>query len=352
MKQFDYSKKILGVIAFCCFIGCQEAPKEDNTLVVQGEIQANTTWTANKNYILNQQVTVPDGVTLTIEPGTVIKANPGEAPYVSMLVIARGGKIIAKGTADQPIIFTSINDNLDTENGVASALNKEDVGLWGGIIILGKAPVSLPNEDKETFYVGLDPNDKSSYYGGETMDDSSGELEYVSIRHGGIFIGTGSESNGLTLCGVGSSTKINHLEIFANQDDGIELFGGNVNVDNLIVHASGDDAIDIDEGYTGTISNFLVELTERSDNAVEISGGQGGNAGAFVLSNGTINGMGTELESIYSIDDKAEGTLSNVIATNLDGATSAITTNEKVKVETSENKSENLDFTWTRAKQK
>ena len=351
MRQLNLTKKLLGALVFCGFIGCQDAPKENTILVVQGEIQADTTWSAEKSYILDQQVTVPAGVTLTIEPGTVIKANAGEAPTVSMLVIARGGKLMAKGTAEQPIIFTSINDNLDKENDIASALSQEDVGLWGGIIILGNAPVSLANGDEETFYVGLDPNDKSSYYGGNKTDDGSGELEYVSIRHGGIFIGTGSESNGLTLCGVGSGTIINHIEIFANQDDGVELFGGSVNVDNLIVHASGDDAIDIDEGYTGTISNFLVELTDRSDNAVEISGGQGDSAGAFALSNGIIDGKGAENSNIYSIDEKAEGTLTNIVATNLEDASGSLASNDKVKVETKDNKKASLDFNWTRAKQ-
>ena len=352
MRQYNFPKKLIAALILCGFIGCQEAPKEDKTVVVQGNIEADTTWTADKNYVLDQQVTVPSGVTLTIEPGTVIKANAGEAPSVSMLVVARGGKIMAKGTAEAPIIFTSINDNLDKENNIASALNQEDVGLWGGIIILGNAPVSLANGDKETFYVGLDPNEKSSYYGGDQNEDNSGEMEYVSIRHGGIFIGTGSESNGLTLCGVGANTKINHLEIYANQDDGIELFGGSVNVSNLIVHASGDDAIDIDEGYTGTISNFLVELTERSDNALEISGGQGESAGAFTLSNGTIDGGGLEEGNVYSIDEKAEGKINNILAKNVNEGAAMIASNEKVTVEKSEEQQAELNFDWARARQK
>lgn len=351
MKLFNTSAKLLGIIIVSILIGCQQKPKKEETLVIQGNIMADTIWTADKNYVLDQQVTVPSGVTLTIEPGTVIKANAGEAPNVSMLVIARGGKIMAKGTAEQPIIFTSINDNIDKENDITSALNQEDVGLWGGIIILGNAPVSLSNGDEESFYVGLDPNESSSYYGGDDVEDGSGEMEYVSIRHGGIFIGTGSESNGLTLCGVGSKTKINHIEVYANQDDGIELFGGNVDVSHLIVHASGDDAIDIDEGYTGTISNFLVELTERSDNAIEISGGQGENAGEFSLSNGKIHGMGKNDKSVYSIDDKAKGKLVNVFSTNTGDDAVMLASNQNVTVEENDNKMGDLNFEWARAKQ-
>ena len=274
MKHFYLPKTLFFGLVLSLMISCQESPKEDNTVTISGDITEDSQWTADKNYILNQQVTVLPGVTLTIEPGTVIKANAAEAPRVSMLVVARGGKLMAQGTAEKPIIFTSINDNLDPANGVKSALLNTDVGLWGGIIILGNAPVSLDNEEDQTFYIGLDPANDNSYYGGENKEDNSGVIEYVSIRHGGVFMGTGSESNGLTLCGVGAKTTLNQIEIFANQDDGIEFFGGTANVSNLIVHASADDAIDIDEGYTGSISNFLIELVEDTDNAIEINGGQ------------------------------------------------------------------------------
>ena len=148
-------------------ISCRESPKEDSTITISGDITEDSLWTSNHNYVLNQQVTITPGVTLKIEPGTVIKANAGEAPMVSMLVVARGGKLMAQGTAEKPIIFTSINDNLDPANGVKSSLHNTDVGLWGGIIILGDSPVSLDNGDDQTFYIGLDPANDNSYYGGE-----------------------------------------------------------------------------------------------------------------------------------------------------------------------------------------
>ena len=166
MKHFYLLKTIIFVLFLSLTISCQESPKEDNTVTISGDITEDSQWTADKNYILNQQVTVLPGVTLTIEPGTVIKANAAEAPRVSMLVVARGGKLMAQGTAEKPIIFTSINDNLDPANGVKSALLNTDVGLWGGIIILGNAPVSLDNEEDQTFYIGRSSND-NSYYGGE-----------------------------------------------------------------------------------------------------------------------------------------------------------------------------------------
>lgn len=197
MKHFYLLKTIFSVLFISLMISCRESPKEDSTITISGDITEDSLWTSNHNYVLNQQVTITPGVTLKIEPGTVIKANAGEAPMVSMLVVARGGKLMAQGTAEKPIIFTSINDNLDPANGVKSSLHNTDVGLWGGIIILGDSPVSLDNGDDQTFYIGLDPANDNSYYGGENEEDNSGVLEYVSIRHGGVFMGTGSESNGL-----------------------------------------------------------------------------------------------------------------------------------------------------------
>ena len=351
MKHFYLPKTLFFGLVLSLMISCQESSKEDNTITISGDITEDSQWTADKNYILDQQVTVLPGATLTIESGTVIKANAGEAPMVSMLVVARGGKLMAQGTAEKPIIFTSINDNLNPANGVKSALLNTDVGLWGGIIILGNAPVSLDNRDDQTFYIGLDPANDNSYYGGENEEDNSGVLEYVSIRHGGVFMGTGSESNGLTLCGVGAKTTLNQIEIFANQDDGIEFFGGTVNVSNLIVHGSADDAIDIDEGYAGTISNFLIQLVEDSDNAIEINGGEEGQAGDFTLNNGLIDGMGLASAAIYSIDEKAKGKITNVKTINLAEQTSDNKSNN-VSIEASTEETNEMNFSWSRSKEK
>lgn len=335
-------------------VGCEQVPKKSKEVVVTGSITENTLWKSDTNYIIDQLLTVEKGATLTIEAGSVIKANPGEAPSVSMLLIAKGGKLIAKGTADAPIVFTSVNDTSDKKNNFTSQMSSADVGLWGGIIILGDAPVSLPDDETETFYTGLNPNNKSSYYGGQNADDSSGEIEYLSIRHGGIYIGTGSESNGLTLCGVGAKTNINHVEIFANQDDGIEFFGGTVNVSNLIIHASGDDGIDIDEGYQGTISNFLVELGEISDSALEISGGKGEFKGDFKLIDGIIDGQNHAGVNVYKIDQNAQGTISHMKQRNFPDSANKNNDSEKVTIEESEvmNAEFEKQFNWARSKQK
>jgi len=351
--KHNYLPKILSLgLMIALLFSCEENPKEDKTITISGNITQDSQWTADNSYLLDNQVTVFPGVTLTIDPGTVIKAKAQEAPNVSMLIIAKGAKLIAKGTAEKPIIFTSINDNLDQSNGTKSLLNDSDTGLWGGLIILGDAPVSLMNGDNETFYIGLDSEDKNSYYGGDNPHDNSGIIEYVSIRHGGVFIGTGSESNGLTLCGVGDKTTINQIEIFSNQDDGIEFFGGTVNVNNLLVHANYDDGIDIDEGYTGTISNFLIELIEDSDYAIEINGGQGETNGSFTLTNGLIDGMGLENTMIYSIGEKAKGVISNVKTINAGESTTNNINSKEVVISAAEEEAEiKMNFDWTRAKE-
>jgi hypothetical protein len=121
-------------------------------------------------------------------------------------------------------------------------------------------------------------------------DDNSGIIKYVSIRHGGAEIGEGNEINGLTLAGVGSNTTIHHIEVIGNVDDGVEFFGGTVNVSELLVWGQGDDGIDIDQGYSGTISNSMVILNEASDHAFEIDGPEGSLNGSFTIENSTIIG--------------------------------------------------------------
>ena len=180
-----------------------------------------------------------------------------------------------------------------------------------------KCTQSTATGDQATFYIGLDPNDPNSYYGGENPEDNSGVLKYVSIRYGGTYMGTGSESNGLTLCGVGNKTTIDQIEIYANQDDGIEFFGGTVNASNIMVYSSGDDGIDIDEGYSGKIKNVMVVLGEQSDSGIEIGGGKGDFTGDFNISEAKLM-VHTPMEDqrIMSIDEKSKGTLETVLATN------------------------------------
>ncbi|MGB1552520.1 MAG: hypothetical protein ACPG86_06585, partial [Schleiferiaceae bacterium] len=191
-----------------------------------GVLTASETWSGDSIYVLNGRVVVPAGVELTIEPGTIIKGKEGDGANASTLIIAQGGKIDAQGTESAPIIMTSVLDNITVGQQAGTNLDETDAGLWGGLIVLGYAPISA---DAATALIeGLPANEAYAVYGGTDAADNSGSIEYVSVRHGGTLIGDGNEINGITLAGVGSATVVNNIEVVANVDDGVEFFGGSV----------------------------------------------------------------------------------------------------------------------------
>lgn len=238
------------------------------TIVVKdsGEGTGTVTWTSNNIYILDGFVFVNDGQTLTIEPGTVIKGKGGQGENASALIVARGGLLIAEGTADSPIIFTAEADDLD------GSLSDFDDGLWGGVIMLGYATLNtVPGEQQ---IEGIPETESRGVYGGDDDNDNSGILKYVSIRHGGTDIGEGNEINGLTLGGVGSQTTIEYVEVFANRDDGFEIFGGAARLRNVVSAFCGDDAFDYDQGYHGTGQFWIgIQGYDRGDRLGEHDGG-------------------------------------------------------------------------------
>lgn len=300
-----------------------DAPEPLPNEVLSGLITANKTLTADRIYELSGKVVVGDGVTLTIEPGTIIKGREGAGSLASALVVARGGKVMAEGTAENPIIFTSILDNIAVGEKIGTNLEKDDNELWGGLIVLGKAPISAAEGDTEASIEGIPADEEFGLYGGNAADDNSGVIKYVSIRHGGITIGDGNEINGLTLGGVGTGTVIDHVEVFATLDDGIEMFGGTVNISNALVFWQGDDGVDIDQNYSGTVDNFIVShgAGVGTDEGLEIDGPEGTlSDGLFTLTNGTIINDGSE-GSAADLKSKAQGTLNNIKFT---GYTSAV----------------------------
>jgi hypothetical protein len=258
--------------------------------VKTGLILTDEKWTANNIYQLAGKVVVDEGVTLEIEPGTIIKGERGIGSLASALIVARGGKIMAMGTAESPIVFTTVEDNIQVGQKAGTNLSELDQGLWGGVLILGYAPGSFRGDVKEVQIEGIPAGDTFGLYGGDDPEDNSGVFQYVSIRHGGALIGEGNEINGLTLGGVGTGTVINNVEVVANVDDGIEYFGGTVNTDKMLVWAQGDDGLDIDQGYAGTVSNSVVILDVSSDHALEIDGPEGSLNGEFTLNNITLIG--------------------------------------------------------------
>ncbi len=293
---------------------CEYTTTTNTNTVVSGAITSNQTWTADKIYELSGKVVVENGVTLTIEPGTIIKGRTGTGTLASALIIAQGGKINAVGTASQPIIFTSVLDNIQVGQFSGTNLDETDNGKWGGVIILGYAPISAQNGDVLSQIEGIPVTDAFGAFGGSNPTDNSGILSYVSIRHGGALIGAGNEINGLTLGGVGSGTTISNIEVVGNLDDGIEFFGGTVNVSNVIVGHQGDDGLDIDMNYAGTIDNFIVVNGFLSDEALEIDGPEGTTNinGLFTIQNGNTYIFGGA-SATSDFKSKAQGTITNVV---------------------------------------
>lgn len=282
--------------------------EEELIIPVTGNITSNTTWETGKEYILESRVAVTAGATLTIQPGVIVKGQAGTGANATALLIARGGKIMAEGTADAPIIFTSVADEILPGQIVSPNLDPDLNGLWGGLLILGNAPISA---DAASMQIeGIPPSDPNGLYGGDNATDNSGVLRYISIRHGGSNIGEGNEINGLTLGGVGSGTIIENVEVVANQDDGIEWFGGTVSVKNAVVWNSGDDAIDTDQAWAGTLDNFAVICGSDTDHALEIDGPEGSYLASHTVKNGSVKGHPNS--ELGDFRDGARGSFENI----------------------------------------
>ncbi len=203
-------------------------------------------------------------VTLTIQPGTLLFASAGN----DYLIANRGSRLNALGTAASPIIFTARDNLLGTTTDASQ-------GLWGGIILLGRAPIS----DCNTAVPGGSANCQQviegttgSLYGGASPNDSSGTLQYVQIRYSGFAIAPGNELQGLTLGGVGQLTTVDHIHVHNSSDDGIEIFGGRVNLKHLVITGADDDNLDTDLGYRGTVQ-FVISVqkpTGDGDSILEV----------------------------------------------------------------------------------
>lgn len=322
-------KKFILLAAVAAVVACKPTePVENKEKVVTGIITEDTYWYADTAYEMMGKVVVEEGATLFIEAGTTIQARDGQGSVSTALIIAQGGKIEAIGTSEAPIVFTSIYDQ--------GQLDESDQGLWGGIVILGKAPISA--DATPALIEGIPANVGYGEYGGEDASDNSGTLKYVSIRHAGTLLGDGNELNGLTLGGVGNGTVIDQIEVVGNLDDGIEFFGGCVDASNLLVWAQGDDAFDIDQAYGGTVSNFVNVEGADSDHALEIDGPEGTYETTFKMENGIL--LSQDSVEVH-IRDAAEGVISfegaaNVVADS--GTNVSITILEDVVMP---------DFSWT-----
>ena len=225
-----------GFSATCALTVTADAPQVSE-VVLEGEITSDMTLKAGDSNLLRGFVYVTDGVTLTIEPGAVIK---GEKATKGSLIIERGAKIIAEGTAEKPIVFTS-----------DQAKGSRTYGDWGGLILCGKSTVN--NTAGEAQIEG----GPRSYYGGQDPADNSGVLKYVRIEFAGYPLEPNKEINGLTCGGVGSGTTIEYVQVSFCGDDSFEWFGGTVNAKHLIAYKGWDDEFDTDYGFQGKLQFLL-----------------------------------------------------------------------------------------------
>ena len=234
--------------------------------ILTGMITSDRLLTSDKYYLLSGAVFVQDGATLTIEPGTTLF---GEGATNGTLIVAQGGKLIANGRADRPIVFTS--DALE---------GQRDRGQWGGLIINGRAPVN-------TGAVAQGEGDTGSY-GGSDPADNSGILRYVRVEFAGIEFSPDNELNGIAFQGVGSGTVVDYVQVHYNQDDGIEFFGGTVNAKHLYCTGIRDDSFDWTDGWTGKGQFWVAQQRgDDADNGFE-SDNEGDNNEAMPRSNPTI----------------------------------------------------------------
>ncbi|MGK0480515.1 MAG: hypothetical protein ACJAQ3_000478 [Planctomycetota bacterium] len=251
-------------------------------IFVTANISTSTTWTADNVYNLQQQIYVLPGATLTIEPGTRIASSTGVG---GSLAVSRGAQIFALGENGAPIVFTSTADD---------GTWRQSANEWGNLTIMGAGYVSenaipsnsaTPSASNFANMEGLQPPAGSTIgqYGGGDDDDDSGTLSYVSFRYGGRVIGLGNELNGLSLGGIGRGTDIHHIEIMNNVDDGIEIWGGTVNLKYFSIWNVGDDSLDIDQGWRGKaqfgliVQGYSLDASQGSgigDNAIEMDGAE------------------------------------------------------------------------------
>ncbi len=291
MKNFLYGFMMASTLTFAA---CSDDDDDANNILegneLNSDISTQVQLDASITYKLTGTVNIKNGGKLIIPAGTTIESESGFAGYI---LVEQGGKIEANGTAAMPIRFTS-----------SKATPK--AGDWGGIIINGYAPISGSTAGTTS----ATEVDNSKPYGGSNIADNSGILRYVTIEYSGARSSADIEHNGLTLNGVGNGTTIENVYILEGSDDGIELFGGSVNVENLLVVNSDDDMFDFTQGYTGTLSNCYgiwgktFTSTEKDPRGIEADGNLDGKGADHVgQSNFKIQNITLVNNSSYTMDD-------------------------------------------------
>ena len=307
-------------------------------ITVSGDLTTSQTWTKNNVYKLSGQVFVMPGATLTIEAGTVIASEVGGS-----LAVARDGRIVADGTAAEPIIFTSAADRATWTPSNPQGAWRASANEWGNLTIMGNgyigkygngAPagnVATPNAANFANMEGLvatGASDTRVRYGGGNDQDDSGTLRYASFRYGGKVVGLGTELNGLSLGGVGQGTEIAYVEIMNNVDDGIEIWGGKVDLKYFSIWNIGDDSFDLDHGWRGRaqfgliVQGYSLNAASGSgvcDSIIEIDGAAKSDAQPVTtvnLYNMTLIGQPLSGKRALKFRDNARMQLNNSIIMN------------------------------------
>ncbi len=240
---------ILGLAYYLLPMG-QRAAAGPKTVQAPQQILENTTWEAGNTYVLSGPTFVEKGARLTIQPGVQVRGQPGSALFVT-----RGSTIHARGTAAEPVVFSS-----------NKPVGRRAPGDWGGVVLLGDAPTNRRSNRIE----GLAEADARGEYGGANATSSCGVLDYVRIEFAGYEISKDNELNGLTLGGCGSGTIVRNVQVHRGLDDGIEVFGGTVDLKRVLVSGAGDDAFDWDRGWQGRAQYVLLLLyPNMGDNGFE-----------------------------------------------------------------------------------
>lgn len=257
-----------------CPTGTSEVTAVGNntTCELTGTLLSNLTLTSGVIYQLSGRVEVgadigADGnaaggqsVTLTVQPGVRVFGNSG----ADFLQVNRGSQLIADGTSTLPIIFTSRQDIL----GQATATSR---GQWGGLIINGRAPINTCPGPGGVSTCEAQVEGSTGFYGGAEVNDNSGILRYVQVRHSGFEVTPNNELNGITLAGVGAGTTIDYVQVHNSSDDGIEWFGGTVNLKHIVATGVSDDSLDWSSGWTGNLQYALViQASDEGDHMWEL----------------------------------------------------------------------------------
>lgn len=312
----------LSVALWLCATGCVgpwdpawDTGASDDTelpewVEVDGPIRADTRWSADTVWVLTEPVFVEAGARLTIEAGTTIVGEQG-----SMLVVTRDGTLDAQGTPLDPIVFTS-----DAPEGERVA------GDWGGLVMLGQAPIAGAPRALSI----LGDEDSRSVYGGDDPDHNCGVLAYVRVEFAGLTRSRDEGLDGLTLAGCGEQTVVDRVQVHRTLRDGVQVFGGEVGLQHLLITAPGEDGLDWDQGWSGPGQFIVVQQQldfhpEDVEAAIHGASNDGPDGGVLVsrpfLSNVTLIGPGsTEGTQVgLKLASGTAGQLMNVLSVGFGG---------------------------------